>query len=974
MIIHSMRLKNIKSFGEGPEGEGVTITFQPGVNRIAGRNGHGKTTLIESLGYALFQAEPQCLEAFDVATYFLRAGCRTGEIDVTFSHGGETWRVERGLGASKRRSKVVQVDDGSICAEDDREVYPFLSRVLGLAGARRLPELFAKLLGVQQGHLTRPFDAKPSQAKDFFEPLLEVEVFRQCFERLKPAVDQFAAQRQDQDRLLAGVEERVRERQDSPAAVLEGREALALCEGEVLRLQDALDGARRAKEALEARHGALLQATRDRDQAEHAHGLRRQERTQAEGLAAQAEAAAAALAALAPGHDAWLRAEKALGHLRLRQEQQAQAAARRDQAARTRAERAAQAQAALDRAGIYTAQKQNREEALAGLRRAHEALERQLDQDRPAFEAAQAGAEAAKAHQGLLAPFLQGLPAALARQQRLLEQMTALEAELGAWDPAALAAARATEHDTENRHQALADALAQAQERHRTLEAQLRDLGNGACPFLKEQCRQFDPAKVKADVGLLAQELPGATQAVAGARTLRDSARRTREALTAQEEGLAMQRRTLEERAREFAEGAAQLVPAAAAAAGAALQAWIGPGAFPVLTLPRATPAAVHQACAAFADQAAQWREAARAGAKTRLDAAAAEAQARQQATQTALHQAGQLAQWAQEITTLGAQERADREAAQALERQAAQDALALAALEEALLPFATLDAELAAQTLELAAHRAAHEDYLGQKPAADQAGARALQAEACRAQEAGAAAALQTLQDALAELGAAWDPQALQDAASAFQVASAGLAAAAVHRDKAREALAQAELRQAQWQAACTARDGHLQTMARLKAAADLGELARDVLKNAAPAVAQHLCTAIAGRAQGIYNRINHDPAELDWSSQRYSLRLAPGERRFAMLSGGEQTKLALAMTLAMIQEFSGLRFCIFDEPTYGVDAESRARLADAILEAQEAAGLEQLLLVSHDDAFEGKIEHSILLRKSAARGTEMD
>jgi exonuclease SbcC len=99
--------------------------------------------------------------------------------------------------------------------------------------------------------------------------------------------------------------------------------------------------------------------------------------------------------------------------------------------------------------------------------------------------------------------------------------------------------------------------------------------------------------------------------------------------------------------------------------------------------------------------------------------------------------------------------------------------------------------------------------------------------------------------------------------------------------------------------------------------------------------------------------------------------LRVIPGNRRFAMLSGGEQTKLALAMTLAMIQQFSGLRFCIFDEPTYGVDAESREKLADAILTAQEAAGFEQLIIVSHDDAFNGKIEHSILLQKRTDLGT---
>ena len=137
---------------------------------------------------------------------------------------------------------------------------------------------------------------------------------------------------------------------------------------------------------------------------------------------------------------------------------------------------------------------------------------------------------------------------------------------------------------------------------------------------------------------------------------------------------------------------------------------------------------------------------------------------------------------------------------------------------------------------------------------------------------------------------------------------------------------------------------------------------------------VAQQLCDRIAAQAQRIFNRINHEPVELRWeAAPRYSLRVIPGDRRFAMLSGGEQSKLALAMTLAMIQEFSGLRFCVFDEPTYGVDAESREKLGDAMLESQKAAELEQLILVSHDEAFDGKIEHSIFLRKTAIDGTEV-
>ena len=144
-----------------------------------------------------------------------------------------------------------------------------------------------------------------------------------------------------------------------------------------------------------------------------------------------------------------------------------------------------------------------------------------------------------------------------------------------------------------------------------------------------------------------------------------------------------------------------------------------------------------------------------------------------------------------------------------------------------------------------------------------------------------------------------------------------------------------------------------------------------RQVLQKAAPLVAQHICRRIAARAQQIFNQVSYEPVEVEWIADRYSLRINPGERRFAMLSGGEQTKLALAMTLAMIQELCGLKFCVFDEPTYGVDAESRQKLADAIIEVQNAAAFDQLLLVSHDDAFEGKIDNVVLLKKSSLTGT---
>ena len=162
-------------------------------------------------------------------------------------------------------------------------------------------------------------------------------------------------------------------------------------------------------------------------------------------------------------------------------------------------------------------------------------------------------------------------------------------------------------------------------------------------------------------------------------------------------------------------------------------------------------------------------------------------------------------------------------------------------------------------------------------------------------------------------------------------------------------------------------------ESIERRDAAIELTEWARKILRDSASEVARHHCCRIASEAQRVFNQISLEPVTLEWDSTHYSLEIAPGARRFAMLSGGEQTKLALAMTLALIEQFCGLRFCVFDEPTYGVDGDSRRKLAETIVEVQKAAGLEQLLLVSHDDAFEGKIEHSIVLSKTAAAGTSV-
>src|SRR5262249_48216782 len=146
------------------------------------------------------------------------------------------------------------------------------------------------------------------------------------------------------------------------------------------------------------------------------------------------------------------------------------------------------------------------------------------------------------------------------------------------------------------------------------------------------------------------------------------------------------------------------------------------------------------------------------------------------------------------------------------------------------------------------------------------------------------------------------FDPVALENARNTMAAASAKVNNDEKDLQSAQRELKQEKERFKQWKEACVERDRIEGEMGGLRAAGELARLAGKVLKNAAPAVAQHLCKRIAASAQRIFNQINQEPIELEWKAEpQYSLRVVPGDRRFGMLSGGEQTKLALPLPLPM-------------------------------------------------------------------------
>jgi DNA repair protein SbcC/Rad50 len=979
MIIKSIRLKNIKSYGVGPEGNGVTISFENGVNRVAGRNGHGKTTLIESIGYALFLTEPQFEENFQVETYFLSHGAKEGEIDVTFDCGGNSYRIERAVGKQpKRRAKVIQLSDQSICAEGDQEVSAFLCRLLKFSDPGHMAEIFRKLIGVKQGRLAWPFDSKSAEAKRYFEPLLEVDVFRNCFDRLKGAVDAFEDQKVEQITKRAAVAERIQERSESQSTFTAAKEKVASTAQLIEEANLARDMAQKLKEALEALDKAVADSrtalSAATEKANHAKAQREVAQTQY----TESKDAVVIVASNEMAHKAHTESIEALAKLERQRTQRDQLKLQRDTAETERISHLSKATAAVDQAKEFSNQKEVKQKDCDALAAKIKPLQETIEKTAAQFEKTLELIDEAKEHRDTVGGWIDGLAGVVKNQKRTATAVARLTKEISAWDVAKLKAAVKAEKEAASALKSAHEKLAKAEQQQATLKDQLEDISGGVCPFLKEKCRQFDPTKVQADVKTQSGLIAGLKKDVEKAEAAhQESSLSELRSLEGEIKGKANE---LEESLESFSQEMQSIIPDEATKSIKHLSKWESkipnlPSSpkIPQQALDASEVAKLEQELESYLAEAKAWWNQADGAIKGRIKAFSEEEKARKAQEATLNQLAEQLVQLRNEIQSFATKIATKESEAQKHNSEATPLATNIGKLDEGLKLFAQLETDLHREQLKRDANRMGHERYLGAKKQADDLSQRQIKMEQLQSTENTALQALQTARAACQKAEQDFDPEKLKAARSNHQAEHDRATALKVSLKAEEEYLKKEEKRFNEWESACRDRAVIVAEIGRCEAAIEITELARKTLRDTAPAVAQHLCNRIAARAQRVFNQINPEPIELAWDAERYSLRITPGDRRFAMLSGGEQTKLALAMTLAMIEEFSGLQFCIFDEPTYGVDGDSRHKLADAILQAQEAAGLDQLLLVSHDDAFEGKIEHAILLEKSATIGTQV-
>ncbi|MHC1597708.1 MAG: AAA family ATPase [Methermicoccaceae archaeon] len=173
MLISQLELKNIKSYRH------ATIDFLDGVNGIIGDNGSGKSTILEAIGYALFNFLPY------KKNDFLRKGAKSGRVMLRIvGDDGARYEIERVVGASGTYRLSCPTKQIDVSGKRD-VLHVIATHVLGTIPEEQLSPMFEQLIGVPQGSFFSAFLLSNAQRKEQFNRILRIDEYDRAFENMR---------------------------------------------------------------------------------------------------------------------------------------------------------------------------------------------------------------------------------------------------------------------------------------------------------------------------------------------------------------------------------------------------------------------------------------------------------------------------------------------------------------------------------------------------------------------------------------------------------------------------------------------------------------------------------------------------------------------------------------------------------------------------------------------------------------------
>ncbi|WP_337859859.1 AAA family ATPase [Ferroplasma sp.] len=179
MIIESIKITNFLSH------ENTEINFEQGVNIITGKNGAGKSSILDAIKFALF-AESRNNEKINE---LIKKGKNFFETTLNFNINGDHYEVYRHFGVKKAKNaeRLAYVKkNGVIAAETYEGVNAEITKILNVSR-----DVFKNSVFVEQGQMDSLISGTPKERKTIFSDIIGLTSLSKSADRIRDVISDF---------------------------------------------------------------------------------------------------------------------------------------------------------------------------------------------------------------------------------------------------------------------------------------------------------------------------------------------------------------------------------------------------------------------------------------------------------------------------------------------------------------------------------------------------------------------------------------------------------------------------------------------------------------------------------------------------------------------------------------------------------------------------------------------------------------
>ena len=202
MIIKRVQLENYRSHSN------ITVEFTKGVNLILGKNGRGKTSILEAISTVMFNTKDR--SGKETGKSYIKFGEKSSKVDIDFiANDGREYNLKTEFFKTKPKKQTLKDIIGS---EYDGDIQEKLEELCGIK--KGFEETYENIVIAKQNEFINIFKAKPKDREEIFNKIFNTQIYKEMYDSfLKEAIDKYKEKVKDLDKEITFLKENMEDKE-----------------------------------------------------------------------------------------------------------------------------------------------------------------------------------------------------------------------------------------------------------------------------------------------------------------------------------------------------------------------------------------------------------------------------------------------------------------------------------------------------------------------------------------------------------------------------------------------------------------------------------------------------------------------------------------------------------------------------------------------------------------------------------------